>query len=116
MHDIEHKSTQEEPASTPKQKDATMLERRKLPRTWRYIIIGGSVLLVFAVIIAGLLAFANQKASPSSRIVPTPTIGASTIPTPVAREATLPTPATTPIPASVPVSYTHLTLPTIYSV
>src|SRR5438874_4755671 len=100
MHNIEHKPAQEAPASTLEQKGATMTERQKLPRPWRYTIIGGSVLLVFAVIIAGLLTFANLKAGPSPRIVPTPTIGASTIPTSVAGESTLPTPATKPIPAS----------------
>jgi outer membrane protein assembly factor BamB len=98
MHNIEHKPTQEEPASISKGKGATMTGRQKLPRAWRYAIIGGSVLLVFAVIIAGLLAFANQKASPSPRIVPKPT-GASTIPTTIPRETTLPTPVATPIPA-----------------
>jgi outer membrane protein assembly factor BamB len=99
MHNIEHKPTQEEPASISKEKGATMTGRQKLPRAWRYAIIGGSVLLVFAVIIAGLLTFANQKASPSPRIVPKPTIGASTIPTTIPRETTLPTPVATPIPA-----------------
>src|SRR5438034_11338466 len=99
MHNIEHKPLQEEPSSIPEQKDATTTERQKLPRTWRYTIIGGSVLLVFAVIIASLFTLVNQKASPSSRIVPTPTIGASTIPTTTARETTLPTPVATPIPA-----------------
>lgn len=105
MHNIEHKPAQEEPVSSPEQKGATMTERQKLPRAWRYTIIGGSVLLLFAVIIAGLLTLANQKANPSPRIIPTPTIGASTIPTTVASEATLPTPATTPIPAPVLTGY-----------
>jgi outer membrane protein assembly factor BamB len=105
MHNIEHKPSQEEPASTPEQKGATMAERQKLPRAWRYTIIGGSVLLVFAVIIADLLTLASQKANPSNRIVPTPTIGASTIPTTVARETTLPTPVATPIPALIPAGH-----------
>jgi outer membrane protein assembly factor BamB len=99
MHNLEHKPSQEEPSSLPEQKGAMMTERQQLPRSWRYTIIGGSVLLVFAVIIAGLLTFANQKAKPSPRIVPTPTIGASSIPIPVARETTLPTPVATPMPA-----------------
>jgi len=105
MHNIEHKPEQEKPASTPAQEGTPTTERQKLPRAWRYTIIGGSVLLVFAMIIAGLLTFANPKASPSSRIVPTPTVGAATIPTTVARETTLPTPATTPIPAPVLTGY-----------
>jgi outer membrane protein assembly factor BamB len=105
MHNIEHKPAQEVQGSTSNQKGTTMTERHKLPRAWRYTIIGGSVLLVFAVIIAGLLTLANQKAKQSPRIVPTPTIGASTIPTTVAREATLPTPDTTPIPAPVLTGY-----------
>ena len=97
MHNTEHKPTQEKPASIPVHEGTPTTERQKLPRTWRYAIIGGTVLLVFAVIIAGLLTFAKPKASPSSRIVATPT----TIPTTIARVTTLPTPATTPIPASV---------------
>ena len=76
MHNIEHKPAQEELASTSEQKGATMTERQKPSRAWRYAIIGGSALLVFAVIIAGLLTFANQKENSSSRLVPTPTIGA----------------------------------------
>src|SRR5204862_4878133 len=63
-------------------------------------ILGGTVLLVLAVITFGLLTLANQKAKPSPRIVPTPPTRVSTIPTSVARESTLPTPATKPIPAS----------------
>jgi outer membrane protein assembly factor BamB len=102
MHNTEHKPAQEEPHSTPEQKGATTTKRQTLPRAWRYTIIAGSVLLVFAVIIAGLFAFANQKASPSPHIVPTSTIGASTIPGTVARETSLPTPAATPIPALIP--------------
>ncbi len=102
MHNIEHKPAQEELSSSPNQNGATMTERQKLPRAWRYIIIGGSVLLVLAVIIAGLLTLASQKANPSPHIVPTPTIGASTIPSTVARETTLPTPVSTPIPALIP--------------
>jgi len=102
MHNIEHKPAQEELASTSEQKGATMTERQKPSRAWRYAIIGGSALLVFAVIIAGLLTFANQKENSSSRLVPTPTIGASTIPTTLARETTLPAPVATPIPALIP--------------
>ena len=102
MHNIEHKPAQEEPSSLPEQKGAMKTERQKLPRAWRYTIIGGSVLLVFAVIITGVLAFANMKASPSPRIVPTSTSGSPTIPTTVARETTLPTPVATPIPAFIP--------------
>jgi outer membrane protein assembly factor BamB len=97
MHNTEHKPSQEELASTPAQKGTPTTERQKLPRAWRYTIIGGSVLLVLAIIITGLLAFANPKASQSSHIVPTST----TIPTTVARETTLPTPVATPIPAPV---------------
>jgi outer membrane protein assembly factor BamB len=102
MHNTEHKSKQEEPALTPKQKDVMTTEWQKLPRAWRYALIGGSVLLVLVVIIAALLTFTNQKVSPSSRIIPTPTIGSSSIPTTVARETTLPTPVATPIPALIP--------------
>src|SRR6266702_2674902 len=96
MHNIEHKPLQEEPSSIPEQKGATTTERQKLPRAWRYTIIGGTVLLVFALIIAGLLTFANQKANPSPHPSPAPATGAST----------LPTPATTPIPSSHNVSVT----------
>ncbi len=99
MHNTKHKPTQEKSTSTPEQKGATTIERQKLPHAWRYIFIGGSVLLVLVVIIAGLLAFANQKKSLSAHVTPTPTIGTSTIPTTVARETSLPTPVATPIPA-----------------
>ena len=60
MHNIEHKPLQEEPSSIPEQKSATTTERQKLLRAWRYTIIGGTVSLVFALIISGLLTFANQ--------------------------------------------------------
>jgi primosomal replication protein N len=46
MYDIEHKPEQEEPAFTPEQKDITTAGRPKLPRAWRYAIIGGTALLV----------------------------------------------------------------------
>ena len=100
-----HKPAQEESASTPGQKGVPMTERQKLPRAWRYTIIGGAVLLVLAVITAGLFAVTNQKANPSTRIVPTPTIGASNMPTTVARETTLPTPAATSLPAFIPTGH-----------
>jgi outer membrane protein assembly factor BamB len=102
MHNIEHKPAQEELSSLLEQKGVTMTERQKQPRAWRYTIIGGSVLLVFAVIFTGLLTFANMKASPSPRIVPTSTSGSPTNPTTLARETTLPTPVATPIPAFIP--------------
>jgi outer membrane protein assembly factor BamB len=102
MHNIEHKPAREEPSSLPEQKGAMKTERQKLPRAWRYTIIGGSVLLVFAVIITGLLTFANMKASLSPRTIPTSTSGSPTIPTTVVRETTLPTPVATPIPAFIP--------------
>ena len=95
MHNIEHKPLQEEPSSIPEQKSATTTERQKLPRAWRYTMIVGTVSLVFALIIAGLLTFANQKANPSPHPSPAPTTSAST----------LPTPTTTPIPASIPSSH-----------
>ncbi|HEX9133020.1 MAG TPA: hypothetical protein VF844_12075, partial [Ktedonobacteraceae bacterium] len=87
MHDIEQHSTQDdsaveitdlqpqkEPVPTPIEKGATTTGRRKLPRTWRYILIGGTVLLVLAVIFAGVLSLANQRAkqSPVVGLTPTP--------------------------------------------
>jgi outer membrane protein assembly factor BamB len=104
MHDIEHMPVQEEPASTPEQKDATTTGRQKLPRAWQYTLIGGTVLLVFAVIIAGVLALANQRVKQSPVAGSTPTTGATTLPTSTAGTSTigattLPTPASTPIPA-----------------
>ncbi len=99
MHNIEHKPAQEEPASTPEQKGATTTGRQKLPRAWRYILIGGTVLLVFAVIIAGVLSLANQRAKQSPVTGTTPTIGATALPTSTIGATTLPTPASTPIPA-----------------
>src|SRR5438876_10936060 len=91
MHNIEHKPLQEEPSSIPEQKGATTTERQKLPRARRYTIIGGTVLLVFALIIAGLLTFANQKANPS----PHPSLAHTT------GACILPTPATTAFPSSI---------------
>ena len=38
MHDIEHKSAQEEPASTSEQKGMATTGRQKLPRAWRYTV------------------------------------------------------------------------------
>ncbi len=104
MHDIEHKSTQEEPATTPEQKGISTTGRQKLPRARRYIIIGATVLLVLALIFAGVLALANQRAKQSPIVRQTPTTGATTLPTSTAGTstigaATLPTPASTPIPA-----------------
>jgi outer membrane protein assembly factor BamB len=103
MHNIEHKPAQEEPASTPEQIGATMTERQKRPRAWRYILIGGAVLLVFAVIFAGLLSLANQRAKQSPVKETTPTSGVTALPTSTAGTSTigattLPTPASTPIP------------------
>src|SRR6266581_2635083 len=95
MHDIEHKSTQEEPASTPEQKYISTTGRQKLPRSWRYILIGATALLVLALIFAGVLALANQRAKQSPVAGSTPTSGATT----------LPTSTSTPIPA--PVSSDH---------
>ena len=110
MHDIEHKSTQEEPASTPEQKYISTTGRQKLPRSWRYILIGATALLVLALIFAGVLALANQRAKQSPVAGSTPTSGATTLPTSTAGTSTigattLPTPASTPIPA--PVSSDH---------
>ena len=79
MHDIEHKSAQEEPASTPEQKGITTTGRQKLPRAWRYVIIGATVLLVLAVIFAGVLALTNQRAKQSPIAGTTPTTGTSTL-------------------------------------
>jgi outer membrane protein assembly factor BamB len=105
MHDIEHKSAQEEPASTPEQKDISTAGRQKLPRAWRYALIGGTVLLVFAVIIAGVLSLTNQKAKQPTQTRSAPTTGVTTLPTSTIGATTLPTPASTPIPA--PVSSDH---------
>ena len=101
MHDIEHKPVQEEPTSTPEQKDATTTGRQKLPRAWRYALIGGTVLLVFAVIIAGVLSLTNQKAKQPTQTRSAPTTGVTTLPTSTIGATTLPTPASTPIPSPV---------------
>lgn len=101
MYDIEHKPEQEEPAFTPEQKDITKAGRPKLPRAWRYAIIGGTVLLVLAVIFAGILSLTNQKAKQPSQTRLASTTEASTLPTSTIGATTLPTPATKPIPASV---------------
>jgi outer membrane protein assembly factor BamB len=101
MHNIEHKSAQEEPASTSEQKGMTTTGRRKLPRAWRYIIIGATVLLVLVVIFASILTLANQRAKQSPVAGPAPTTGTSTLPTSTIGATTLPTPASTPIPSPV---------------
>src|SRR6266487_3113923 len=97
MHNIEHKPAQEEPSSSPEQKAATRTEKQKLPRAWRYILIGGMGLLVLAVIFAGVLSLANQRAKQSPVTGTTPTIGATALPTSTIGATTLPTPASTPI-------------------
>lgn len=112
MHDIEQHSTQDdsaveitdlqpqkEPVPTPIEKGATTTGRRKLPRAWRYILIGGTVLLVLAVIFAGVLSLANQRAKQSPVVGLTPTPVATTPPTSTIGAKTLPTPISTPIPA-----------------
>ena len=104
MHNLEHKPAQEEPSSLPEQKGAKISERQKLPRAWRYIIIGATVLLVLALIFTGVLSLANQRAKQSPVKKTTPTIGATALPTSTAGTSTigaptLPTLASTPIPA-----------------
>jgi outer membrane protein assembly factor BamB len=117
MHDIEQNPTQDDTAveitdlspqkedtSRSVEKDSTTAGRQKLTRAWRYIIIGTSVLLVLALVFAGVLSLAKQGAKQSpvtetaltsaATTIPTPTTGASTI-----RATTLPTPASTPIPS-----------------
>ncbi len=107
MHNIEHKPTQEEPSSSPEQKAATRTEKQKLPRAWRYTIIGATALLVLALVFTGVLSLVNQRAKQSPVVGSTPTIGATTLPTSTAGTSTigattLPTPASTPIPSPVP--------------
>jgi len=101
MHNTEHKPVQEEPTSTPEQKDATTTGRQKLPRAWRYALIGVTVLLVFAVIIAGILSLTNQKAKQPTQTRSAPTTGVTTLPTSTIGATTLPTPASKPIPSPV---------------
>jgi outer membrane protein assembly factor BamB len=119
MHNIEHESAQDnsvvevthaqpqaaDDTPTPVQKGITTIGRQKLPRAWRYSIIGGTMLIVLALIFAGLLSLTNQKAnqSQSPHTGKTPATGVSPFPTSTtAVGSTLPTPATTPIPAPVP--------------
>src|SRR6266487_2322484 len=107
MHNIEHKPTQEEPSSSPEQKAATRTEKQKLPRAWRYTIIGATALLVLALVFTGVLSLVNQRAKQSPVVGSAPTIGATTLPTSTAGTSTigattLPTPASTPIPSPVP--------------
>ena len=45
-------------------------------------------------------------------VIPTPTATPTTIPTPTATPTVMPTSAATPTAMPIPVSYTHLTLPT----
>ncbi len=80
MHDIEHKSEQDDSAVevtplqpqekrtfTPAQNGSTTAEGQKLPRAWRYAIAGGIVLLVLAVIFAGITQ-ADGKPDLSSQV------------------------------------------------
>jgi outer membrane protein assembly factor BamB len=112
MRDIEQHSTQDdsaveitdlqpqkEPAPTPVEKGSTTTERQKLPRAWRYILLGGTVLLVLAVIFAAVLSLANQRAKQSPVVGLTPTTVPTTPPTSMIGATTLPTPASKPIPA-----------------
>ena len=104
MHDVEHKSSQEEPASTPEQRGITTTGKQKLPRASRYIIIGATALLVLALIFTGILSLANQRVKQSPVTRTTPATRATALPTSTAststiRATTLPTPASTPVPA-----------------
>jgi outer membrane protein assembly factor BamB len=90
---------QKEPAPTPVEKGTTTTGRQKLPRSWRYILIGGTVLLVLAVIFAGVLSLVNQRAKQSPVVRLTPTTVPTTPPTSTIGATTLPTPASNPIPA-----------------
>ena len=96
MHDIEHKSEQDdsaveitplqpqaEPTFPPAQKGSTT-GRQKLPRAWRYVIAGGTVLIVLAVIFAGILSSRKQVANQPSHPRSTPVTSSSSLPTPVA--------------------------------
>lgn len=107
MHDIEHKSEQDDSAVeviplqpqaertfTPAQNGSTTTGRQLLPRAWRYAIAGGIVLLVLAVIFAGILSLTRPKMNqaPPAKFTP-------------ATSSSLPTPATKPIQS--PVSVGH---------
>jgi outer membrane protein assembly factor BamB len=84
-----HEKQQAEPELTPVQKDITTTGRQKLPRAWQYAIIGGTVLLVLAVIFAGVLFSGKQAVNPTSHTRSTPATSSSPLAT---------SPATTPIP------------------
>ena len=108
MHDIEHKSEQDdsaveitplqpqaEPTYPPAQHGRTTAGRQKLPRAWRYAIAGGIVLLVLAVISAGILSLTRPKVNQTTAAKSTPATSSSS----------LPTPATTPIQSPVTVGH-----------
>jgi outer membrane protein assembly factor BamB len=111
MRDTEQNSTQNDSAVEitdlqPQKKEThTPAEKRqKLTRTWLYILIGATALLVLSLIFAGVLAIANQKAKQSLFVGSNSTTGSTTLPTSTASTSTigattLPTPASTPIPA-----------------
>ncbi len=98
MHDIEHKSEQDDSAVevtplqpqekrtfTPAQNGSTTAEGQKLPRAWRYAIAGGIVLLVLAVIFAGILSSRKQTANQTSHPRSTPVTSSSSLPTPATK-------------------------------
>jgi len=110
MRDIEQHSTQDdsaveitdlqpqkEPAPTPVEKGTTTTGRQKLSRSWRYILIGVTVLLVLAFIFADVLSLVNQRAKQSPAVRLTPTTVPTTLPTSTIGATTLPTPISKPI-------------------
>jgi outer membrane protein assembly factor BamB len=104
MHNIERKSAQEEPATTPEQKDIATPVRQKPPRAWRYILIGAAGVLVLALTLAGILSIGNQRAKQPAVRGTIPTSQATTLPTstPITsqtRAKNLPLPVSKPIPA-----------------
>ncbi len=114
MHDIEHttarddsevQGTQAQPQAertiTPLREETATKGKPKRPSAWWYIIAGGTVLLVLAVIFAGLLSFGKQTVSKPSHPTPTPATRNSSTPAP----SFIPTPSATPI--NSPVSSGH---------
>lgn len=106
MHDIEDTTVQDAPAVketqtqppeertlSPLREDRPKTGKSKLPRGWQYVTIGGTVLLVLAVIFAGLLSFGKRTMSQPSHPRPTSVTGASSTPIP----SSIPTPFATPI-------------------
>lgn len=88
MHNLKQESSQdksaakkmelpisEEPPSQPFEGQVALTKKPKMPHNWQYMLAGGTMLLVFVVILAGVLSSRSQplKQSAHSVLLPLPT-------------------------------------------